>query len=388
MGRVIICGDVSFPRGDPGANRILYVAQVLLSLGKDVVVLAHESDDAAMLLNNGEYKGIVCKFLKKGNGKFKKLFNRKLLGGENSVRVLKEMQCSSDDVVYIYGNNALFVQPIIKFCRKNHIKTYIDVVEWHQPYQYTGGRLSPRFWVIDYTFTHLAKRCDTIIAISNTIAEYYKKYGCKVSILPPLIDTSSQEPKYDFEETQKINIIYPGNPITKDDILTMFKGLLLLDKSILNRITFHSTGITENMLRVFLGKDKGIIDELKQTIVFHGFMPYNELIKLYQEMHFVYMSRFINRVTEANFPSKIPEIMAWGIIPICNRVGDYHRYLKDGHDAILFDGNTPESCAEALTRACSISPSVISDMKRNARECAEREFDYKVWSERINLMFR
>lgn len=50
-------------------------------------------------------------------------------------------------------------------------------------------------------------------------------------------------------------------------------------------------------------------------------MKYGELIGLYQEMHFLLLARGVSQMTLANFPSKVPETMCFGIVPIVSEVG-------------------------------------------------------------------
>ena len=182
-------------------------------------------------------------------------------------------------------------------------------------------------------------------------------------------------------------MIYPGNPFTKDDIKVMLKGLLKLNFEERKNIVFHSTGISEKMLRDFLGEEQSMIDDLGETLILHGRIDYHELEILYSKMDFLFMSRPNTLVTEANFPSKLPELMAWGIIPICNEQGDYTNYLTDGIDSILFLKNTPSDCAAALRRSINISEEMRSKMRIAARKCAENNFDYRVWAEKLNKFF-
>ena len=89
-------------------------------------------------------------------------------------------------------------------------------------------------------------------------------------------------------------------------------------------------------------------------------------------------------MTEANFPSKVPEIMCYGVIPVASRVGDYTRfYLKDGVDSIIMDGCSPEDIHAAISRCLALSPESLLDLSRNARLAAEKTFWYKNWTKKI-----
>ena len=123
---------------------------------------------------------------------------------------------------------------------------------------------------------------------------------------------------------------------------------------------------------------------LGDTVCFHGWMEYDELIELYQSVDFLYMSRPDNLVTRANFPSKLPELMAYAVAPIGNRVGDYYEYLTDGVDSVLFDKNTPEDCVTAIRRVIAMSKEERQSMCQNARNTVCEKFDYKKWANKLD----
>ena len=120
------------------------------------------------------------------------------------------------------------------------------------------------------------------------------------------------------------------------------------------------------------------------NLVIHGVIPYNELEKLYENMDFLLLSRYEDLVNEANFPSKIPELMTRGIIPIGNKVGDYYTYLKNGEDSFLFDRNNVEECRDAIVTAIAATRGCMDAFKERARKCAMEHFDFSMWSQRIS----
>lgn len=383
--RVIFCADIRFPRGDAGANRIQYVANTLQEIGYDVFIVSCGENEYDGTYTK-YYEGIRYQNIKIGDNKIRRIFDTKMNSGNKILDIAKMHALSSKDIVYIYGSNAFFVNPIRKYCLKNNIRCVIDVVEWHQPFQYKLGRYDPRYISANYTFIRLAHRIRNIIAISSCIQNYYGE-SCNSIVIPALIDTKrilmSKE-----KSGKKIHLIYPGNPFTKDDIRVMLKGLLELSLEERSNIAFHSTGISEKMLRDFLGEEQTILDDLGDTLIIHGRLEYQELEKLYNRMDFLFMSRPDTLVTEANFPSKVPELMSWGIVPICNKQGDYADYLTDGVDSILFLKNTPSDCAMALRRGINTSIEMRNKMKIAARKCAEDNFDYRKWSQKVERFFK
>ena len=126
-------------------------------------------------------------------------------------------------------------------------------------------------------------------------------------------------------------------------------------------------------------------DSLKDMLIVHKWMHYEELIELYQSMHFLVLAREENQMTLANFPSKVPEVMCYGVVPIVSRVGDYTKYyLEDNVNSLIFDGCTIDLCLEKIRKALSMTEGEIADLSLKARECAENKFDYRNWVGKIH----
>ncbi len=379
--KIYICASAHFPHGDAGANRIQYIAQGLKLASYDVFVLSTGQTPKTAVATDGwfSYADLPYRNLELTNP-----IKEKLLSGYLMVSLLKKCGVTKDDIVYIYGSNSLFVSPVLNFCRRHKIKTVIDVVEWHQPFQYSKGEKDIRYRSSNKTFTKLSPKTNGIVSISECIRDYYTKKGCYTKVFPVIID--AENIPFDMtkkSQDDKIHLIYPGNPMYKDDIGVMLEGLALLSKEEQSRITMHLTGVKEAKLRAFLGDGQEVFDRLGDTVCFHGWMEYDDLIALYQSVDFLYISRPDNLVTRANFPSKLPELMAYAVAPIGNRVGDYYQYLTDGVDAVLFDKNTPEACCEAIRRVIAMSKEERERMCLATRNTVCEKFDYRKWETQL-----
>ena len=88
---------------------------------------------------------------------------------------------------------------------------------------------------------------------------------------------------------------------------------LLRDEEVL-KLEFHICGVGKLAKQII--KENKLENSPAGKIVIHEWMPYEELIDLYRRAHFMILARDISRMTLANFPSKIPETLSYGIIPI------------------------------------------------------------------------
>ena len=80
-----------------------------------------------------------------------------------------------------------------------------------------------------------------------------------------------------------------------------------------------------------------------------------------------------NKVTLSNFPSKVPEMMGYGIIPIVSKVGDYtDEYLTDGKDCIQVEKCSIEDGVAAIRKALQLS----ADERSRMVTVSQRFFDW------------
>ncbi len=377
MSKIFICLDGSFPRGDPGANRIYYLAKAIQCYKINVIVISSCKNESqkegwynnVQFLNWIMYKNNIFKYIQK-----------KILSGFLTINILKKISIKSEDTVIIYGSNSLFTRVICNFCKKMKIKTVLDIVEWHQVFEYNWGYLNFRFLSACDNFYNVSKKVNKVIAISSIIAKYFEKKKINVKIIPPLTDVNECKFVKRNNNKEYIDIIYPGNPFGKDNIKQMIQCLLNLPENYRNKIKFHMTGISRKQLEQYLRKDRYLLKKINDNILFHGWLEYSDLCNLFQTIDYFYIYRNNNKLTEANFPSKLPELLGYGIIPICNCIGDYTTFLQDGVNALFFDENNKN---EILIKAIDMAIVKREEMRYNARLCAEKKFDINNWGKSI-----
>ncbi len=157
--------------------------------------------------------------------------------------------------------------------------------------------------------------------------------------------------------------------------------MISLPENIFNKMYFHMTGISKEQLVTYLNKNDFLIEKMGEHIIFHGWLEYNKLCNLLTKMDYFYINRFNSPLTKANFPSKLPEILGYGIIPICNCIGDYYTYLSNNKNALFFNDIKDEQ--ETLIKAITMPDSQRENMRVNARKCAIAKFDVTKWNNKL-----
>lgn len=379
MNRVFICGYLNFPRGGAASNYVQNLAKVFLAMGKEVIVITNQNTE--YLLADKKYQGIVIEPISLKTNKVGHYLDFHFRLGKYFTRILENYKIDYKDIIIAYSRDSSTLNAILKMGRKFQAKTAVCLVEWFEKKDFNHGMRNLLFWNSQNAFYRLNQKFDLLFPISTYIEAYYKKKGCRTFRIPCLVDTSEFEYKKKTLEGKKI-FVFPGNGKMKDALFEMLQAFSMLSEKEIDKIEFHICGIheyaNEIIRNTLLEKYLGI------SVIIHDWMKYETLVELYQRAHFLLLARDISRMTKANFPSKIPETLSYGIIPVCSNVGDYTElYLKDGINSIQMNGASASEICQAIRRGLSISNSEFEKMSRCCRETAVKQFDYRNWIERL-----
>lgn len=382
--RVFFCADIKFPRGDAGANRVLGLANVLASSGYEVIVLSkgeRNSNNYNKSENKYYYNGIEYDNIQFDINLIGRIKN-KIASGFYLLKKLKSYDISKDDVFILYGSNALFLTSMIHYLKRNKMnKIIVDVVEWHQSFEFRFGYFDLRFQLNNLCFRYYIKNAGNVIAISRMIYDFFHNQGVNVIQVPLLLTVNKRVVN---QSTNKRKFIYPGFPQGKDDFLTIMKGINDLTDKEKESVEFHITGTTSEKIASLLGDESHLLKSLKSLLVFHGWLEYEQLMEIYRQSDFFLCAREETKLNEANFPSKVPELMAYGIIPIVNPVGELKHFLEEGFNSLLYPRCDYRDLSKAIRKSINLSDSDLMDLKNNCIDTTIKNFDCDQWVDRID----
>jgi glycosyltransferase involved in cell wall biosynthesis len=372
MKRIFICAPVKFPRGSAAANYVEYIALALHDIGFEVYVLAINNVDGEQM-----YHGIhfVPFYYRKRKGI--RVIDYLTLGCRTK-NYLRKKGLSKEDGIVFYTDNPIYMKSVIALMQKRRCIGCACVVEWFQPFQFKGGKRNPEYRLIDHCFRKYYTKVGNIIAISTLLESEFKKRGCHTVCIP--IMANVDEFPFVRQEHSKIEFLISGAADNKDSFDVMLQAFNLLSAEELENIHINVTGMSQEKFELY---KKECRPETLRHITVHKWMEYEALVKLYQTIDYLILARPDNLVTRANFPSKIPEVMTYGIIPIVSKVGDYTKYYLDETNSIIIEEDTVESCAEAIKKAIHIPKAEREQFLSNARKTAVDKFHYKIWEERL-----
>lgn len=384
--RLFILTNDPVPFGTANANYIRNFAKAIAATGMEVIAIGMKSSP-----NNPKF---YC------SDSYEKIqfwnFNESKLGGKNYLRAyfnykknyleaLKHFEAGEGDYIIVYTTELDTAKVAIDYSLVPCEHKAFCEVEWFQPYQYKYGRLNPLYILWKIGFQYRMRKFQKAIPISTNLERLLIKKGCKTLVVPALVDTDDMRVERTTDD-KYIHFIYPGSASDKDSFPCMMNALKGVELEKRERVRLHLTGnMSYEKLQDILGKDRDLLEELRDNLIFHGWLSYDDLMGLYGKSDFLLIARARNVVTLSNFPSKVPEMMSYGVVPVCSDVGDYTEiYLRDGIDSIQFENDSVSSCADAIRRAIEIKESSnLAKMQKSARETVKGKLDYRNWGDRI-----
>lgn len=385
--RIFICAHADFPRGGAEANYIEYMSLALMEHGISVYVFSRgENRNEEYCVEKECYchNGIFYDNLKgvyNSTSDFLKLY---FAEGRYIINLLKKYGANEHDQIVFYTKNYFYIREVYRYAQKKGIKSTMSITEWYQPFQYKAGILNPVYWLEEFGFEYGISMSKRVLPISNYLERHFQKKKCRTLCLPILANPPKVLEHKRENRDEITRFIYSGNAIKKDAIDMIVNSFAALDGSELLKLELHFTGMKEStvqQLREICGE---AYKKIEAVLHIHDWLEYDELVKLYEKVDFLILLREKNKVTISNFPSKVPEMMGYGIIPVVSKVGDYTKeYLTDGKDSIQIDNCTIEEGVNAIRKALQMPVENRMEMRKNAYNTVVSKFYYKVWSDKL-----
>lgn len=388
MRRIFICAHADFPRGGAEANYIEYFALSLMEKGNEVYVFSRGENqeknyciERKCCCHNGIYYDNI-EGTYNNVADFVRLY---MVEADYVIELLDKHGAVEQDQIIFYTTNYFYIRKICQYAKKKDIKTSMCITEWFQPFQYKGGIINPIYWLDEIGFRFGIPMSKRVIPICRNLEKYFQKKECRTLCVPILANPPQPFTRNeDHWEESTVHFIYSGNAIKKDAIDMIINSFAALDDKELLKLQLHFTGMSKNTIQYLKETCRENYKRVESILHIYEWMEYDKLVTLYNKMDFLILLRKTNKVTICNFPSKVPEMMGYGIIPVVSKVGDYtEEYLTDGKDSIQIDNCTVEEGINAIRRALNMSIENRMEMRKNAYNTVVSRFYYKVWSDKI-----
>lgn len=377
---ILIITYARFPEGDAESVRLHTIGKLLRDIGHSVTYVGMGIDN---YLEKLEYDGFPYTSLRKGSiSKLSKLYYYFNYNKRLKRYLLSYLSKYKLDAILFADLSPITINMLKKICKKRDVQLITDSVEWYSPEQFKYGSLSPSMILKNIENKYTIDKTIKVIAISSYLYSHFKDKGCTCVRIPVILDVKNMpyEKNIDFE---KLNILYAGSPGKKDYVEEMLRGVLLLDEKDLNKLKFELAGVSLNDIQSLFTLEE--LSIFKKYVSFLGRIDRCAVIKKLSEADFTVLLRSpYQRYAKAGFPTKVVESLATATPVVLNLTSDLGNYIHDMQEGLIVDNCSPEAFSKTIIRALSLSNNQKNIMKYNARKCAETNFDYRRYYDKVS----
>ena len=326
-----------FPYGRAYAARTMNFCRMLKSAGCEVDVLADYISDRSMLTGKktGSYEGVGI-YLTTAHAAPDRTFLDKLTVPARMPSALKKYLKNHTPDCVITGSAFDRFGAIARILRNKGIPLILESCEWFDTYNWSRGRLDPRYHLFRHFWETAPRKVNGVIAISRLIYERYSRLVPNTIRIPGLADPESIKTKT-YVPHEKISLAFIGEIVcNKDNVADIINAIE--DAGLCAKFEFHIFGPSESDICAQLGKNS-----LPDFVKAHGFVKQDKLAGLLEKADYGIIIRPDRRSSHAGFPTKLVEYMSAGLPVIGNITGDIGLYLKDGENGYIVDTGSPDS---------------------------------------------
>lgn len=371
---VLMVVPSNFPDGDAGAVRDMAFAYIYQKLGYKVILIGAGRRD-----QEGDYNGVHYYSLYKDAKTIVEHF-LKFIGSSSQYKDLIDgvvREKGRPSIIHINSIPEKTISYLISLARKKDTVIVHDSTEWYSACEFSRGKLDKAYILKDRLNRKVIRQPIRVIGISTYLTEHFETRGLKAIRIPVIMDV--EKTKISVNTDEKIKLIYAGSPAKKDYLKEIVLGVALLSEENQEKLELHILGATEDQIKGLTG-----LQVLPKCVKAYGRVPREKVEEVMLQMDFSVLLRpSEERYTKAGFPTKSVEAMSHGVAMICNLSSDLGMYLKDGENAVIVDGYDEKAFAQSLERVLLMNRAEIDVLKKNARQLAEDEFDYRNWTETI-----
>lgn len=380
---IIYTGSFRFPIGDAGAARVLGIGKTLRALGYEVVFGGGEADgrpEDKVEAAGYSYQGFA--YAPQGNlGRTHSDPYHRVLEmatkGKGTLSWIEGYRSRGIAAIIAYGPTTPLQLQLRSYTRCHGIPLILDLAEWPAGRNLPGGPLGLRSIDSEFRMRFLNHKSDRIIAISSFLSGYYRRSGCQVIRIPPLVDLD--EEKWNTTSANgsgPLRLIYAGTPGNKDLLGNIIRGVLLL-RGRPRKVELHLVGVTEDEARILCGCDFTPLEESNAKVICHGRIAQNVVPKMLSLADFSVLLRPDRKYANAGLATKVVESLSAGTPTIVNATSDIAEYVRDGREGMIVQGDSPEALAATLTIAAKLSEERVRKMRSLAKSRAWELFDYR-----------
>ena len=379
MKKILIISTGKYPNGNAGAVRQHAFAKLFEICGYSPFVIGlGETTD----YQYKDYDGVhYTSFMAKNNCILNRILNI-VLFKTRLKKFLKKSNGFSKIMVVSIPPNALFY--IKRYAKKKDIQLIHDSVEWYSPEEFSLGRYSLAYMINNAYNTKWINNSFKVIAISKYLQNHYLSRKITTTRIPVIMDILN------MSCTKRVNVhklvlVYAGTIGRKDHIREVIEGLAMLENDELLKLELRILGVNLEQLKYNTGISEECMRKVSPSLKCFGRVSRQVVLNNLEEADFTVLLRTsTQRYAKAGFPTKVVESLASATPPICNLTSDLGDYITDMVNGIVVENCTSKDFSLSVKRALKLTNEEKDNMKKMSRITAEKNFDYRIYSEKIN----
>ena len=339
---ILYIGGFEMPDKNAAAHRVINNAKILKCIGYDVIFVGVSKDNSIksdILATKKEVFGFDVYEVRYPKNTLEWI--KAMVDISSYIKILKNH--TSIEGVILYNFHSIAFERIRHYCRKNNVKCYADVTEWYTTANEKSFMKIIKGFDTWYRMVVIQKKLDGLIVISRYLEKYYSE--CKnVVYIPALVDIKQEKWINQYSKnTNKLQIVYAGNPGKKDRIDYLIRALECVRRS----YQLDVIGMTKEQYLDYYPSDESIISS-HENIVFHGRLPHLNTLEYVKQANYSCFFREDDRVSRAGFPTKFAEALSCGTPVLTNSTSNLSEYIKNNENGVLIENLTPDSIANVI----------------------------------------
>lgn len=368
MKSVLYIGGFELPDKNAAAQRVIANAQLLREMGFDVsfigvskdlkcapeIVNGFTSNPVPYPTNIKQWALQILTFIKS-----QEIINRR------------------PEYVVLYNFPSIASLKILNACHKHGIKVIHDLTEWESVEGFSPRELIKKIDIC-LRMHYCIKKMDGVIAISQFLYNYYKKYTNCI-IIPPTVDLANPKWQRDriLAHDSVIKLIYAGNAgLGQKDKLDLIINSLRQFPT----LQFDIIGMTLKEYQKSFGKVPSDITNIN----FHGRVSHKKAVEAICKADFQVLIRENNLKNNAGFPSKFVESISCCTPVIATLTSNINDYLQNGRIGFIVSKEQP--LEDVFKLILTLSKDQICAMKQACRSLTC--FDYRNYKEEFSKIFK
>ena len=310
------------------------------------------------------------------------------LGFHTYNAIIKAVKEILPDIIILYELNSIVVEERIRrYCERHNIRLIIEVTEWMEVENRKEIATRGIVWQKDIQKRYIDKRCGNIIAISEFLCEHYRRQGCNVIKLPPIVYNFAENNQVLRDKNtvnlQQVRLVFAGTTDFKDYLEPLLKAIRKINNNDV-KVIFDVIGPSADTIKNMIKCDNPV----QYGINCHGRLSHENTLSIVKKADFSVLMRENKRYAKAGVSTKFVEAMSLAVPSICTAVGGTDAFVSDGVDGFLIKDNSVYEILGKLELIVNMDSSEILQMKLNALNKAKHVFSEDQYFEVTKLFLK